>query len=146
VQVTLPFASVSWRPRRLVQCDLPGTANHPRRCAGRSQSVSRQSCARRLSASEAPSSATSSRCSGKPAFGGSMLQRGSLRKVPALAVLWDSFLCRLFRQPPLSLLLFGRAFGTTGPSWRNPHAVAAVTLHLLPLARRWPQSENAVLK
>jgi hypothetical protein len=74
-----------------------------------------------------------------------MPQQGSLRKVAALAVRWDSFLCRLFRQPLLSLLLFGQAFGTTGPSWQNPHVVAAVTFHLLPLARRRPQSENAVL-
>jgi hypothetical protein len=75
-----------------------------------------------------------------------MPQRGSLRNVAALGVLWDSLLCRLFRQPPpLSLLLFEQPFGTTGPSWRNPHVVAAVTFHLLPLARRRPQSENAVL-
>ena len=75
-----------------------------------------------------------------------MPQRGSLRNVAALGVLWDSLLCRLFRQATLlSLLLFGQAFGTTEPSWQNPHVVAAVRFHLVPLARRRPQSENAVL-
>jgi len=75
-----------------------------------------------------------------------MPQPGSLRKVAALDGRWDSFLCRLFRQAPLlSLLLFGQAFGTTAPSWQDLHVVAAVRFHLVPLARRRPQSENAVL-
>jgi hypothetical protein len=64
-----------------------------------------------------------------------MPQLGSPRKIAALAVRWNSFLCRLFRQVPLlSLLLFGQAFGTTAPSRQNLHVVAAVSFHLLPLA------------
>jgi hypothetical protein len=75
-----------------------------------------------------------------------MPQRGSPRKVATLAVRWHSFLVELFGQTlPLSLLLFGQAFGTTAPSWQNPPVVAAVRFDLVPLVRRRRQSGNAVL-
>jgi hypothetical protein len=122
------------------------TADRSHHPLGDLHGCSGTAASRRNGISEAPPLVTSMRCWGKPAFGGSMPHPGTLGKLAAFAVHWDSFLSRLFHWPPLlSRVLFGKAFGTTGPSWQNPPVAAGATFYLLPLAHTWPQSENTVL-